>query len=480
MQNIRVVFAGPSSDTRAAPLAWAMLEGRLDVRRCGDDAAATEDAIPIVEHRNLAAGHRSYGRRKVQRRSEGATRSNVSDGALVTVTDPHASIEGQRDSCCEHDVVERCGSRMKLFAITEANGARIGIDGGYECPVSDRDTKSLALPDGEPMHAFMSSHHSTLRVDNGPRPNATFGTFLDEGRVRSRSRTHKTELLALALRGPRNFARDSLGADFRLPAFAERKGEPRKKRLRSGVEEITLVLRLVRPLAKKRDPIARASEAGVVTRCDTRRPKTICQREELGDFHPAVARCAWTGRFTRKVSLDEWRYDRLGKEFAPIERKMWDPQGICGSSRIVLVFWSAAASVGTRPLLFGVVPKVKGDADDVVAFVHQARGGDGRIDTARHCDENALTLAHGRFFACEPSQPIAFGYCMAANASAVRGQTRLVLEASGAPNETASQVTPRPLSVRAIPSMARAWSRLAHDLERPSSRAASSKFTSSK
>ena len=125
------------------------------------------------------------------------------------------------------------------------------------------------------------------------------------------ARGDEAELLALALGGARQPARERLGAHLLLRRVAEREEEPRELVGAEHVEEVALVLRPVAAAVEARDA-ALGRHARVVARRDERGAEAVGQREELAQLHRAVARDARARRLAGEVGVDEGVDDVLG------------------------------------------------------------------------------------------------------------------------------------------------------------------------
>ena len=218
-----------------------------------------------------------------------------------------------------------------------------------------------------------------------PPADAVGRALLHEPRVRVVSGADEAELLALALARAGDAARDGFGAHLGLGALAERKDEPRQAIGGGRVEEVALILLGVLAREEVGRPVRIAADARVVPRRHRLRAEAVGDREELAQLHLAVARGAGAGRLPAEVGVDERGDDLLGEQRATVEREMRKAEGVRRPARVVLVLGRAAAPVGAGIVgLVGVVPEVERDADDVVALVLEARGGDGGVDPAAH------------------------------------------------------------------------------------------------
>ncbi len=322
----------------------------------------------------------------------------------------------------------------------------------------------------------MRARDASFGVDDGARTNAPLRALLDERRVRPLARAHEAELLALALRRAGEAPRDGLRADLGLRALAEREHEATELGFGRGEEEVALVLVLVDALAEERAAVVGAAEPRVVPGRDVRRAELVGEDEELSELDAAVACRARARGLAGEVGLDEGRDDGAREELAAVEREVRDAERVGRAPRVVLIFGRAAPTVGFVVGLVRVVPQVQRDADDVVARVDEARGRDAGIDAAAHGDQHACVGLHGARF----STQLAGAPARRAPAVEMRRGGAWKYDAEGRGNPPRQGPTRARFNDFATPSMARAWRRLAHDFDRPSSRAASSNVTSSK
>lgn len=112
------------------------------------------------------------------------------------------------------------------------------------------------------------------------------------------------------------------------------------------------------------------------------------ETEDVGSFEQtieldvAIAFDARIGRHAVRVIGDVRIDDRPLEVVGEVEDEVVDAQLLSDSPRVVDVAHAAASRVALPS------PEPQGDADDVVSGFFQQRGGDRRVDTTRHRDED--------------------------------------------------------------------------------------------
>ena len=109
--------------------------------------------------------------------------------------------------------------------------------------------------------------------------------------------------------------------------------------------------------------------------------------EEIGEFHVLIAGDARDRSFARHIGSGEWLDHLLTKALLIIEHIMGDSEPRRDVARIVDILPRAAGALAVRR--FAVVIELHREADHVVAFGGEQRRRDGRIDPARHRDDDA-------------------------------------------------------------------------------------------
>ena len=115
--------------------------------------------------------------------------------------------------------------------------------------------------------------------------------------------------------------------------------------------------------------------------------EVVCGGVQIGEFHVLVAGHARDRGFAGDVGSGEGLDHLLTKALLVIEHIMRNAEPRGDVPRIVDVLPRAARALAMRR--FAVVVELHRDADDVVALESEHRRHDGRIDPARHRDDDA-------------------------------------------------------------------------------------------
>ena len=109
--------------------------------------------------------------------------------------------------------------------------------------------------------------------------------------------------------------------------------------------------------------------------------------EEIGEFHVLIASDAWDRGFARNIGSGERLDHLLAKALFVIEHIMGDAEPRRDIARIVNILPRAAGALAVGRL--AVIIELHGEADHVVAFGGEQRRRYGRVDPARHRDDDA-------------------------------------------------------------------------------------------
>ena len=109
--------------------------------------------------------------------------------------------------------------------------------------------------------------------------------------------------------------------------------------------------------------------------------------EQIGEFHVLIAGDARNRGFARDIGSGEWLDHLLAKALLVIEHIVGNAEPRGDVARIVNILPRAARAFAVRR--FAVIVELHRDADDIVAFGGEQRRRDGRVDAARHRDDDA-------------------------------------------------------------------------------------------
>ena len=197
---------------------------------------------------------------------------------------------------------------------------------------------------------------------------------------------HEADVLAVGLLGDRQVEALGEGARLALGHVAQRKAQEVELLGRGAEEKVALVARRIGGAMQLRTRLAHHA-LHIVAGGQRLGAELARGLEQVAELHRAVAGDAGHRRLAAHIGVGEGVH-HLGAEAALIvEHVVRDAEPLGDLARVLDVLAGTA-----RPCLAdgdAMVIELQSDAHDVVALLLQERGGDRRIDAARHGDDHA-------------------------------------------------------------------------------------------
>src|SRR6266513_1605442 len=379
----------------------------VSIARLPLDDTPAHDALALIEDDRLA--RRDGSLRLVEDDFDGAVAERPHHGRRRPVLVPDFCLDPERrDGRVAGDEVHRAGHQpVALELLHRAHHERVAL------PVDVDDVERVARGEPEPSpladrvrgdalvpaEDFSLTVHDRARTeDRGVAPPQEASVVI----VR-----HEADLLALRLVGRNETEPARVGPHLGLGQLADGETRGGELHLREGPEKVRLILLRVSRAQQDVTTARRvAGDARVVPRRDGDRVPCPRARQERAELQVAVAGNAGHGGPSAAVLVGEAGDDRALERVLHVEEIVRNAQPPGDVAGIVHGLRSAAAPEALRRVRrLGPRPDAHGDADDVVALLHEQGRGDGGIDTPAHSHNDALRHAAPRPQCRAPSNP---------------------------------------------------------------------------
>ena len=229
----------------------------------------------------------------------------------------------------------------------------------------------------------MRPQNSARQIDDLPRQ-CRFGAQL-ENHIGITSAGHETDILAVRLLRHRQIEPLGQDAGFVLAHSAERKAQIIELLARCRKQEIALILAVIGG-AMQLGAVRPHDTADIMARRQRIGTEILCCFQQIAEFDGLIAQHAGHRRLAADIAVGEAVDHVLAEPAFVIQHIMRDADLLRDTARIGNILTGAARPLALyrRPMIV----KLQGDPDDVIALLRQQRGGDGRIDAARHRDDD--------------------------------------------------------------------------------------------
>ena len=246
--------------------------------------------------------------------------------------------------------------------------------------------QSATLADRVMDDTLMGAKHAAVEMHNL----ASFCSIRPQpfDHIRVTAIRHEADILTVMLFGNRKAEFPRQCARFRLSEVAERKPQQVKLLARGRVQKIALIAIGVSGAIKCATNSTIGTTRNVMPRRQGRRAKFACRRQQIAEFDRAITFDTRDRCFALQIGFDEIVDDGIAKAAFIIEHVMRYAQMLGHTTRIVNVLPGAACANAMNGL--AMIVKLQRDANDVVTgALHQPRH-HGRVDAARHRNDNAM------------------------------------------------------------------------------------------
>src|SRR5437773_2215579 len=356
----------------------------LGRRELGDDAAAEQAAVSVVQGSRLPGGDRPHRLGEIEGDRPARIRPHPAGHGRGAVAALHQDRIPRRQRLGEPvHLGERHAVAEQVVPGADHDLARFGADRDHVHRLAEPTGEAAPLPDGIAREARVLSHHRAAGRHQGPRAR----------RRRSggqQAREHPDVIVARDEADLHRF--DLLGGDEAEPAghvprfaLGERpdgREDPRHDAPVDAPQEVRLVLPWIAPAKQRtvsRDCVMAGGDVGAVERV-----RVVQEVAELGE---RVAAHAGDRSAAAGVLGDEVRDHVAAEAVLEIQDVVRDPELVSHEPGVGDRIEGAAGPVGDG---VAVAEQLHGGADDVVPRLHQQGCGYGRVDTARHRDEDAI------------------------------------------------------------------------------------------
>src|SRR5437667_2597162 len=406
-------------------------------RELGDDAAAEQATVRVVQGARLSwrdGPHRLgevEGDRAAHLLPHPAGNGRGAVAALYQNRIPRRQRIGE-----PVELRERHGVAEQLVPRADHDFARLRADRDHVHRLAEPAGEAATLPDGIAREARVLPHHVAAGRHQRPRrERRRVGGQMTLEHAHIVIIRDEADLHRLDLFGGDEAEAPGDGSRLALGQVADGRQHPRYHAPVDAPEEVGLVFPGIAPAEQRAIVRDRVMAGGHVRAVE--RVRVVQEVAELGERVAAHAR---DGRAAARVLGDEVGDHVAAEAIFEIQDVVRDPELVRHEPGVGDRIEGAARTVGDG---VAVAEQLHGGADHVVTLLDEERGGDGRIHSARHGDENAL--AHR----CKTAD-------RALTFSTIFGRAAMSASTScsvfSLPNENRSAATPRsrgtPIAVR--------------------------------